>query len=1085
MIDSNQKNEDDIDLLVSQVSDEFTSAIERGETPSIEEFARRYPRISDIIRNIFPAISKLSDHSAEEANREIPHQLGDFRIEAEIGRGGMGIVYRATQLSIARTVALKVLPFASTLDRTQLQRFKNEVRAAGAICHPNVVPVFAMGEERGVHFYAMQWINGQSLADVIPEIHRQCEVDLGNEPDSANADSPTTISNRNVDTVTKSIPSRRNQRQEHFRTIAKLGMQAAEALAHAHECGVIHRDIKPGNLMLDDMGKLWITDFGLARFDNSATVTKPGDLLGTIRYMSPEQAEGNLGLVDQRSDVYSLGVTLYEWVTLRPAIDGESREQILRNVRRCEPQSPRKLDPTVPIGLETIIRKAIEKTPSDRYLSARQMAEDLHRFLNHRPLIAKRANLAGQIRKWGKRNPRFVMTAGILSSVLAVMLAVATVLIDQEKVKTEIALDAEQQQRRRADENLKMARETIHRLYIEQTRQLDDQPGMTPTQRRFLEEAVHFYERLPKTESGSATIQQEAAQAHRRLANVLSRLGRNSDAIGHYRKAIEINSRITGEFPECFLAIAHSRLSIGDMFVRQRALPAAVDEFELATEALRSIPKNADDDVHFQRKMLITSLDRSMASVAEKRGDLGEARRLLEKSANEAAMLCADKSISEHVLYDLILIQINYASFLFREFGDVSAESTYRSTLEQADRLRQANPGRVLYKSLVAGLQHELAVVLQQKGNVTESVGYYRTSIEMRRQMAQDFPHRPDYQEKLAEGFVNLGGLLHNNRQFDQAVTCFEHALSINQRLIERYPESSHHREDRASYISNLGNSLEKVGRTDESRQWRMKLVEQWKSLAQSYPEQPTYRAEFAMAKYSLANTLEPAVAIDWLQQSVQEMSELVATHPNKPSYLSRLSSCQNSLALNYVDLQDFLLAEEMFVNALQTARQLHDRWPETPDHRAKIARRLRHLGNLRLRMNRFDEAGRDYREAIQIRNNMENDFPEYRKSMYATPLASLHVLLGSSIVRHGNGVSEDRIREADKHFRVAVELAMKARSMKPMIASLRGLIGEYEMNRVLFHASKQFENLIKPNATDDNVDSGSDAQTPSAPASQ
>ena len=252
----------------------------------------------------------------------------------------MGVVYEAEQISLGRTVALKVLPFAAMLDERQLQRFKNEAKAAATLEHPHIVSVYGIGQERGVHYYAMRMIAGQSLSDVIADLRRlasssvggkadwhaqvsefssspvqqaaaiqnsaECSGVLDSETPASEADGTTPVAQAEITTKGTSDAG------QFFRSVARLGIQAAEALDHAHSQGILHRDIKPANLMLDATGNLYITDFGLARIESDAGMTMSGDLLGTIRYMSPEQALAKRVVVDHRSDVYSLGATLYE-----------------------------------------------------------------------------------------------------------------------------------------------------------------------------------------------------------------------------------------------------------------------------------------------------------------------------------------------------------------------------------------------------------------------------------------------------------------------------------------------------------------------------------------------------------------------------------------------------------------------------------------------------------------------------------------------------------------------------------------------------------------------------------------------------
>jgi len=315
--------------------------------------------------------------------------LGEFRLLREIGRGGMGVVYEAEQVSLGRPVALKVLAASAGFDSKQLARFQIEAQVAAALHHPHIVPIFAVGCDRGIHYHAMQLIAGRCLADILRN--------PGDDGDGASLSLSTPLSPCEA---------------------ARLAMHAAEALDHAHALGVLHRDIKPANLLRDDRGHLWVTDFGLARYRDGADLTVSGDLLGTLRYMSPEQAAGGR-VIDTRTDIYSLGATLYELLTGRPAFVGDDHQVILRQIATIEPKPPRKLDPTIPRDLETIVGKAMAKEPERRYASARDLADDLRRFLDDRPVRARRPNLAERLARWSRRHRGATATAAILSALLA------------------------------------------------------------------------------------------------------------------------------------------------------------------------------------------------------------------------------------------------------------------------------------------------------------------------------------------------------------------------------------------------------------------------------------------------------------------------------------------------------------------------------------------------------------------------------------------------------------------------------------------------------------------------------------------
>jgi eukaryotic-like serine/threonine-protein kinase len=491
------------------IADEFVEAFRQGQRPSVEEFARRYPAHADEIRALLPAMvlmekAKAGDDSAGQrrqahaAAAAAPlRQLGDYAILREVGRGGMGVVYEAQQLSLGRHVAIKVLPAHALLDPRHLGRFQREARSAAKLHHTNIVPVFGVGEQGGLHYYVMQFIPGLGLDVVLDELRRLRQPrgkhapTLGDAPanatsltrdvsaaavargllsgefrppepantltnapgePAAGADVAASSSARAADTsATIRLPGQQESStlsesgNQYWQSIARVGMQVADALAHAAGQGVLHRDIKPSNLLLDDTGNVWVTDFGLAKADTDGDdLTHTGDIVGTLRYMAPERFSGQ---GDLRSDVYSLGLTLYELLTLRPAFDDSDRNKLVKQVVHDEPVRPRKLNAAVPRDLETVVLKAIARDPAHRYQTPADMAEDLKRFVEDRPVRARRASEAEKFWRWCRRNP---LPASLLAGIVLVFLAGFVGVSWQLRV-AESAREDEKRQRSRAE----------------------------------------------------------------------------------------------------------------------------------------------------------------------------------------------------------------------------------------------------------------------------------------------------------------------------------------------------------------------------------------------------------------------------------------------------------------------------------------------------------------------------------------------------------------------------------------------------------------------------------------------------------
>jgi WD40 repeat protein/serine/threonine protein kinase len=460
------------DPRVVRAVQEYLALLENGSKPNRSEFIARYPDIAapladclaglELVQAIAPQLSAPVADAVPDMDADLRHgrMLGDFRLRREVGRGGMGVVYEAEQVSLGRRVALKVLPFASTLDARQLQRFKNEAQTAAQLHHTNIVPVYAVGCERGIYFYAMQFIDGQTLGDVIAAL-RQEASGLTNPTTAYTPLEP--VPQTPAEAAVTPSPAAKTTEQSirqaaFFRRAARLGSQAATALEHAHQFGVVHRDIKPANLLLDERGELWVTDFGLAQVQSDTRLTMTGDLVGTLRYMSPEQALGHRPTIDHRTDIYSLGATLYELLTLEPAFGGQNRQELLRQIVSDEPRSPRRINKAIPAELEIIVLKAMAKEASERYATAQALADDLEHYLKDEPIRARRPTPWQRLARWTRRRKSVVVTAGValvlllLLSVIGLSIGIASVRAEAEaKVQAQEGRVIEEQKRAEAE----------------------------------------------------------------------------------------------------------------------------------------------------------------------------------------------------------------------------------------------------------------------------------------------------------------------------------------------------------------------------------------------------------------------------------------------------------------------------------------------------------------------------------------------------------------------------------------------------------------------------------------------------------
>ncbi len=375
--------------------------------------------------------------------------LGDFEIVREIGRGGMGIVFEAREKSLERRVALKVLPPGISWNETALERFVREARAAGRLQHSNIIPVYQIQHDKGVHFYAMQFIDGFALNVLARTPYAPTHPQNG-EAGTARA--------ALAETWPELLPEPTDP--AYYRFAARVMLQAARAIDYAHQCGILHRDIKPSNLLIDRNREVWIADFGLARLSTDHSMTISGQLIGTLNYMSPEQAGGGKH-VDSRADIYSLGATLYELLTLRSPFISSSTQELLNAIQEREPTHPSKINPRVPRDLEVIALKAMEKDPARRYASAGELGQDLQRFLDDQPIRARPAPLWRRSAKWLRRQRTAATAVGV---VLLVVAASALMLRGKQKQVTQLSQQSAAAQLEKAEGMTS----TAQRLFDEQ-----------------------------------------------------------------------------------------------------------------------------------------------------------------------------------------------------------------------------------------------------------------------------------------------------------------------------------------------------------------------------------------------------------------------------------------------------------------------------------------------------------------------------------------------------------------------------------------------------------------------------------------
>jgi serine/threonine protein kinase/tetratricopeptide (TPR) repeat protein len=729
-----------LDSAAALLVEELIDKLQAGEV-DVEGFLAAHPEHADTLRRLLPALRALADlsssaseeHGACTSDLAPLGELGDFRIVREIGRGGMGVVYEAEQMSLCRRVALKMLPFAAALEPKQLQRFRNEALAAASLHHQHIIPIHAVGCERGIHFYVMQFVEGCTLAQLIKALQpaedqsaAETAATLDVQPGSRSA----TLALAGLSTDRSQPPGR-----PYYRRVAELMVQAAEALEHAHGLGIVHRDVQPGNLLVDQAGKLWVGDFGLARFGAGAGLTMSGDLLGTLRYMAPEQAMARHGLVDHRADVYSLGATLYELLTLRPAVTGTERAEVLRQVAFEEPLPPRKLDRAIPVELETIALKALEKNPAERYGTAQELADDLRQFLEDRPIRARRPSLVLRSRKWARRH-RAVVTAAAVVAVLALLgSTLSTMLIWS-------AYDGEAEQRRLAE---------IAGANEREQRQLAEQ-------------------RQAAAEKSAAAERVATAQAQKRLRQVekgteiLASVFENLDPTAEQKEAVSLRVLLGRRLSEAVRQLEGEAVADAVVVAKLQTLLGRslgqLGHYEQAELVLKKARRTLEAGLEADHPDTL-STRHHLASLYHSQGKYAEAETLFkEVVAAQTANLGADHPDTLTSKHDL--------AFLYQDQGKYpEAKRLYKDVLEvRTAKLGADHLGTVVTK-------HNLASIYEQLAKYPQAETLHKEVLEVETaKLGADHP-----QTLAAKN--NLALLYERQGKYAEAETLFNQALEL------------------------------------------------------------------------------------------------------------------------------------------------------------------------------------------------------------------------------------------------------------------------------------------------------------------
>ncbi|MCM2369960.1 serine/threonine-protein kinase [Aporhodopirellula aestuarii] len=804
--------------------DQYLIALESGAPPSIDDLAIEDPDLVAPLRSYITGLEDLHHIAAgfvpqgqvdnAEASETSEKILGDFRLLEEIGRGGMGVVYRAQQISLGRIVAIKLLPFASVLDARQIARFNNEAQAAAQLHHPNIVPVYTVGSVRGVHYYAMQFIDGQSFDEVIAN-----QNERGSLPE--------------------------------INDVVAVGIQIADALHVAHQFGVIHRDIKPSNVMLDRDGKVWVTDFGLARCQSDATLTKTGDIVGTMRYMSPEQARGESAIVDGRTDVYSLGATLYEMLCLQPAFDGGDAPAILRHVDERNAPLLRTVRPDVPRDLETVIAKAMAKTRDGRYDTAADFAVDLRHVLAGEPTIARPPTLVDRLSQWAVRHRRIVTLTLAVIVVALIGLSVSNALISAAKRESDMNA-------MRAANSDRLSRAAVDRLGAQMAELLADVPGADSVRRQLLQETLAYYEDFANQASDDPGLMHDLAITYGKIGSIQSEVGSMDEAVASLERSRQLFERRLAADPsdrtrQHELATGENNLALA--LEQAGRYEAAMSRYLSAIE--REEKLIADDPSDIDATLSLSLSLNNLGLLLGKAKQFEQAESVYRRSI-ELAESIDEESRTPTLEHQLASAYQNLSGLLMK--SDPSRAVHYAQTaLQNQMKDLSADPSNPKTASRVALTLNSLGAAQSEAGDMDASIDSYQQAISLQSQLLDRWPDQLSYQRDIAVTQNNYGMALVNRKRFDEARDAFKQSLAFQISLADLFTSDADLQSTLGGVYNNLGFVQEQLGEAENAMgSYRSAVIHQ--SLAHNAaPEVPQYREFLSKHYFNHAKLLSQA----------------------------------------------------------------------------------------------------------------------------------------------------------------------------------------------------------------------------------
>jgi serine/threonine protein kinase/tetratricopeptide (TPR) repeat protein len=1003
------------DPRIVQALEEYSAAVRAGRRPNRNEFVSKHADVADELRECLEALEFVHGVGPDvsppaDIEPTLEGTLGDYRIVREVGRGGMGVVYEAEQISLNRRVALKVLPYAATMDPRQLQRFRNEARAAASLRHEHIVHVYGVGCERGVHYYAMEFIEGMTLAQGLSQLRKPDQPDrcrMTNDEDDQGRDTGIREWTKPDSSFVIRYSSLVTGFSSYFHRAAELIAQAADALDYAHGLGIVHRDIKPSNLLLDERGKLWVTDFGLAKLGADTGGTMTGDLIGTLRYMSPEQALAKNGVVDHRTDIYALGATLYELLTLQPAVPGFDKQEVFRRIAFEEPVRPRSLDSRISQELETIVLKAMEKRPESRYGSAKDLADDLRQWLNDKPIRAKRPGLRARVAKWIRRNQGVSATIAI-SGLLLVLGTIAGLIVNNrlirnEQTRTQTALEE-------AAAGRKRAREALDQM---SSRIIDDwlsrQEKLTPQQKQFLEMALVRYEEFTHESGDTPENRLALAGAYYRVGDIRRRLGQSTEAESAFARSIEIYNGLVGDSatePKYIAELADVYHQRAIVEVAQGRHHEALKSYEQARGLREQLVRDYGPEADFIRELANTTNNLAILHHRLRRFDEAIASYLEAGKLFEQLMTKNPENSKDAA--NLAKNLINRGS-LFTQLGRMDeASASLTASRDFAASLANKYPAMSDYSFLFAAAQYLLADIQRQLSHYDDALTLL-TAVQGRTQkLVREYPAIPEYRELLVRTYAdiglcqtNLGRIAEANKSCDQACALAEHLVGQSPEVPDYSARLS------KSYVAR-GLALSKSGMHAEAQKSFELAHGLFEKLVDRHGDTPAYVADLADTCTHLGMLhMEQGrrdEARKYYESSRKLGEQLTRDYPTLAQYRVGLCGSYCNLGTILRESGDNEGALAWYARAIDTAGSVNQ--PASSTAQAELFHRNSHFGRAMALMNlaRYGDAMSDWDRAIELDNGRDRYWLRLQRALCLARIEPTKAVIeAEEIIRENN----------------------------------------------------------------------------------